>query len=146
MSALCFVDTNVLVYGRDASETAKQPVARSWMERLWKERTGRTGVQVLNEYFVTVTARLQPGLPAADAWRDVTRLFAWNPIPMDRHILARGREIHVRFHLSWWDSLIVAAAGASGCSHLLTEDLQDGQNLDGVLVWSPFRHHPDELP
>ncbi|OQW97604.1 MAG: hypothetical protein BWK77_01325 [Verrucomicrobia bacterium A1] len=145
MNALCFVDTNVLVYGRDASEVGKQPVARLWMQRLWEERAGRTGIQVLNEYFVTVTTRLKPGLPAVDAWRDVTRLFAWNPTPLDRHVLARAREIQVRFRLSWWDSLIVAAAGVSGCSHLLTEDLQDGQNLEGVLVVNPFRHNPDEL-
>lgn len=145
MNALCFVDTNVLVYVRDASEARKQPVAGLWMERLWKERAGRTGIQVLNEYFVTVTTRLRPGLPAADAWRDVQRLFTWNPASLDRHVLARGREIQARFQLSWWDSLIVAAAGVSGCSHLLTEDLQDGQNLDGVLVMNPFRHSPDEL-
>lgn len=145
MNALCFVDTNVLVYGRDASEPEKQPVARSWMEHLWTERAGRTGIQVLNEYFVTVTTRLRPGLPTADAWLDVTRLFAWNPVPLDRHVLARGREIQTRFRLSWWDSLIVAAANVSGCSHLLTEDLQDGRDLDGVKVISPFRHEPDEL-
>jgi predicted nucleic acid-binding protein len=50
-----------------------------------------------------------------------------------------------RYHLSWWDALIVAAAQADGCTHLLSEDLQDGQQLDGVVVISPFLHTPASI-
>ena len=56
-----FVDTNVLVYARDASEPDKQPRAEAWMQHLWRTRSGRTCVQVLNEYYVTVTRKLSPG-------------------------------------------------------------------------------------
>ena len=70
MSAPVFVDTNVLVYARDASEPGKQPRAAAWLAHLWREQTGRTSVQVLSEYYATVTRKLRPGLPAADAWDD----------------------------------------------------------------------------
>lgn len=49
-----------------------------------------------------------------------------------------------RFHLSWWDALIVAAARSAGCSVLLTEDLQHGQDLDGLQVINPFQAPPED--
>ena len=62
MSAICFVDTNVLVYSSDASELVKQPKVHEWLTRLWSDRIARKSVQVLNELFVTVTVKLIPGL------------------------------------------------------------------------------------
>lgn len=138
MTAPVFVDTNVLLYARDASEPAKQRLAASWLEYLWRGRLGRTSVQVLSEYYVNVTRKLDPGLPAAEAWDDVTALMVWNPRAVDRSLLERGRVIETRYRLSWWDSLVVAAAQLEECAVLLTEDLQDGAVFDGVTVRSPF--------
>lgn len=138
MNVKVFVDTNVLVYARDASEPLKQPQAADWLRRLWIERAGRTSVQVLNEYYVTVTRKLSPGLDKDEAWRDVRSLFAWNPQPIDPEVQVRAREIESRFNLSWWDSMIVAAAHMQGCDLLLSEDLQDGLDCEGLIVRSPF--------
>lgn len=63
MSATVFVDTNVFVYARDASEPEKQAVAAQWVRELWTTQAGRTSVQVLSEYYATVTRKLKPGLP-----------------------------------------------------------------------------------
>jgi predicted nucleic acid-binding protein len=138
MSAPVFVDTNVLVYARDTSEPAKQPRAAAWLAHLWREQTGRTSVQVLSEYYVTVTRKLRPGLPAADAWDDVRALTAWRPLAIDTALLERGREIEQRYRLGWWDCLVVAAAQLQDCSVLLSEDLQDGGVYGEVTVRSPF--------
>lgn len=138
MTAPVFVDTNVIVYARDAREPAKQRLAESWLDYLWRERLGRTSVQVLSEYYVSVTRKLDPGLSPADAWDDVNALLAWNPRPVDRVVLERGRAVETRYRLSWWDSLVVATAQLEGCAVLLTEDLQDGAQFDGVTVRSPF--------
>ncbi|MBX9630562.1 MAG: PIN domain-containing protein [Burkholderiales bacterium] len=138
MTAPVFVDTNVIVYARDAREPAKQRLAESWLDHLWRERLGRTSFQVLSEYYVSVTRKLDPGLPPEEAWDDVNAMMAWNPRPIDRAALERGRAIEARYRLSWWDSLVVAAAQLEGCAVLLTEDLQDGAQFDGVTVRSPF--------
>jgi predicted nucleic acid-binding protein len=138
MTAPVFVDTNVLLYARDASAPAKQRLAASWLEHLWLSRLGRISTQVLSEYYVNLTRKLDPGLPAEDAWDDVTALMAWNPRAVDRALLQRGRAIESRYRLSWWDSLVVAAAQLEECAVLLTEDLQDGAVFDGVTVRSPF--------
>lgn len=144
MSAPIFVDTNVLVYARDAGDARRQPLARAWLEWLWAERLGRTGTQVLSEYYVTVTRRLKPGLPEEQAWDDVEALMHWNPQPIDRATMARARTIQVRHRLSWWDSLVVSAAREQGCTVLLTEDLQDGALIDGVRIRNPFVHSIQE--
>lgn len=138
MTAPVFVDTNVFVYARDAGEPIKQPAAATWIEQLWIEQRGRTSIQVLNEYYVTVTRKLRPGMAANDAWADVQALLAWEPRPVDRDLVVRARDIERRHDLSWWDAMIVAAAQFQNCALLLTEDLQDGWNCDGVMVCNPF--------
>ncbi len=146
MSAVCFVDSNLLVYSRDAGEPEKQPRAREWLAHLWTDRSGRLSTQVLNEYYVTVTSKLKPGLSLREAWEDVESLFAWRPLPVDVHVMQQGQRVQHRFGFSWWDSLIVAAAQIAGSTYLLTENLQDGQVLDGVVVLNPFAHAPSDLP
>ncbi len=138
MTAPVFVDTNVLVYARDARDPSKQELAAAWLERLWREHSGRTSMQILAEYYVTVTRKLEPGLSPEGAWDDVSALFAWRPQPIDEALMQRGRENERRHRLSWWDSLVVGAAQVQGCPLLLSEDLQDGGVYGGVTVRSPF--------
>lgn len=145
MSELVFVDTNVLVYRRDSSERAKQPRAKAWVDGLWTRRSGRLSSQVLQEYYQTVTRKLKPGLSRAEARDEVRDLASWRPVPASNELLERAFQIEDRFGLSLWDGLIVAAAQVAGCRYLLTEDLQDSQELDELLVVNPFRHDAREL-
>lgn len=138
MRDLVFVDTNVLVYARDASEPAKQAVAAGWLRELWVEQRGRTSVQVLSEYYVTLTRKLDPGLTPDDAWDDVQALLAWEPQPADPDLLLLARGVERRYRLSWWDAMIVAAAQRQNCPLLLTEDLQNGLVCGDVTIRDPF--------
>jgi len=138
MSARKFVDTNILLYARDLSEPEKQPIAESLMRDLWQERSGRISTQVLNEYFVNATRKLTPGLTKAEAWSDLEALFEWEPRPIDIEVLHRAFQVSTRYDLSWWDSLIVAAAVAAGCEEILSEDLSADQIYEGIRVVNPF--------
>lgn len=138
MSAKGFVDTNILLYAKDASEKEKQPIAAELVQQLWETRSGCLSVQVLNEYYVNVTQKLRPGLTQTEAWADLEALQAWEPIPLSFNLLSRGFNIQSRYQLSWWDSLIVAAAVVSNCKEILSEDLASGQLYDGVPVVNPF--------
>ncbi len=137
-----FVDTNVLVYARDASEAEKQPRAAEWLDHLWRTRKGRLSFQVLHEYYVTTTRKLTPGLAPEQARGDIQDLLAWGPVPVDSEVLEGAWVVEDRFGLGFWDSLIVSAARVSDCRHLLTEDLQHGQELDEIQVVNPFLAHP----
>jgi predicted nucleic acid-binding protein len=145
MTERVFVDTNVLVYGRDASEPTKQKQAMAWLARLWSEKTGRLSFQVLNEFYVTVTNKLQPGMDPQSAREDVRSLLAWRPIPVDARVVEGAWRIQDRYKLSWWDALIVSAAQASDCRYLLTEDLQENRKMSNVKVINPFRILPESI-
>ena len=146
MTGPVFVDTNVLVYDRDRRDARKHDQARAWMAALWRQRgLGVVSTQVLTEFYWTVTRKLRPGLDEDVARRYVRSLCAWEVVSVDQPAISDAWAIQDRFELSFWDSLIVAAARIGRCSVLLTEDLQDGQDLDGLLVVSPFAHPPDLL-
>ncbi len=138
MTEPCFVDSNVFIYARDPSEPLKQKRANEWLFHLWRDQMGRTSMQVLSEFYLTVTLKLAAPAVPADAWHEIQSLFAWHPQPIDGALLARAREIEQRWRLSWWDSLIVAAAQLQRCALLLSEDMHDGVVYGSVTVRSPF--------
>ena len=144
MTEQVFVDTNVLVYQLDVREPDKQAQARVWLDRLWSTRSGRISSQVLQELYVTLTRKLEPGLEREAAQKVVRALWAWQPVLIDERAFTVAWSIQDRFGLSWWDSLIVAAARLAGCSHLLTEDLQHDQDFEGLRVVNPFKTSPEE--
>jgi predicted nucleic acid-binding protein len=145
MSETCFVDTNLLVYFRDSSEPEKQLKSAEWMTVLWESRNGRISYQVLNEYYVTVTQKLKPGLNPEDARSDILDLMSWKPIAMDHGILDGAWIVQDRYGYSWWDALIVSSAQRAGCRYLITEDLQHGREIDGVTIVDPFVETPQIL-
>ena len=137
-----FVDTNVLVFARDAGERNKQPQAQAWLEELWRTRTGRLSLQVLSEFYVTVTRKLDPGLPPDEARADIRAFHAWRPVSADEQMIEAAWSLEDRYSLSFWDALILAAARAAGCDRVLSEDLSEGESYDGVVVVNPFRRQP----
>ena len=145
MTAPVFVDTNVLVYLRDRTEPEKQARAARWLGKLWELRLGRLSYQVLQEYYVTATLKLDPPRAVEDVREDILALLAWGPVETDRAAMEEAWRIQDRHGLSWWDALIVAAALRAGCAYLLTEDLQDGQTIQGLTVVSPFRVEPEAI-
>jgi predicted nucleic acid-binding protein len=145
MTARVFVDTNVLVYQFDARAPEKQMRAKIWLDHLWEAHTGLVSFQVLQEFYAIVTRKLQPGLDPETARRVVRALWAWHPVVVDDRITMIAWADQDRFGLSWWDALVVAAARVTGCSYLLTEDLQHDQDLDGLRVVNPFRVTPQNL-
>jgi predicted nucleic acid-binding protein len=144
MTEPVFVDTNVFLYVFDPADLNKQSAAQAWRNELWKNRTGRISYQVLQEFYVKATQKWPESREEIRA--EVNDLLAWQPVTVDAEILERGWKLQDRYQLSYWDALIVAAAASIGCRYLLTEDLQTGQELDGILVINPFLASPSSLP
>jgi predicted nucleic acid-binding protein len=113
------------------------------MAHLWESRQGRLSYQVLQEFYVTVTETLRPGLDRESARRDVQSFLPWRPVTVDRVVFEGAWSLQARHRLSWWDALIAAAAQVGGCAYLLTEDLQDDSVLGTVRVVNPFRVSPE---
>lgn len=140
-----FVDTNVFVYAKDASETSKQTQATMWLDHLWETRQGRLSTQVLSELYAVASKKLSNALSKTEARTYFTSLLAWKPVIIDQRHIAAAFKLEDSYDINYWDALIVAAAQSSGCSHLLTEDMQHHQQLGSVLVINPFLVDPESI-
>ena len=134
-----FVDTNILVYAEDADAGSKRDTARDLLTDLWKTRQGALSVQVLQEFYVTVTRKLKRPMPKERAREIVLEYLAWTVIPNTGELLAAALDLQPRLGLSFWDAMIVQAAVEAGCDHLYSEDLNAGQRYGTLTVINPFR-------
>ena len=133
-----FVDANVLVYAFDSSAARKQQAARQLLERLWESNGGCLSIQVLQEFFVTVTKKVAKPLSVADATARVREFSAWRVFAPAAEDVLDAIALHAQAKIGFWDAMIVLAAAESGCDVLWTEDLNDGQLLRGVRIRNPF--------
>ena len=139
MTALVFVDSNVLIYSEDGRDPAKQRAALEWLDALWLRGCGRLSTQTLTEFYVNATRKIHPPMPQGEARAKVRRFAAWQPWQVDSATLESGWAVEARYGLHFWDSLIIAAAQHMGCRYVLSEDMGAGQEYGSVKVISPFR-------
>jgi predicted nucleic acid-binding protein len=138
MNAEVFVDTNIFLYAidEDPASAAKRDLAR---KLLLSEPWGWS-VQVAAEFFVNAISPKRPfRLASADAAAFVETWLAYPTLPATPDLVRAAIDIHQRFQLSYWDAAILAAAKRLGCHTVYTEDLNHGQDYDGVRVVNPFR-------
>jgi predicted nucleic acid-binding protein len=133
-----FVDTNVLVYAHDRSETRKQPIARELLNVLWRTRTGVLSTQVLQEFYVVATRKFDPPMRRAAA-REVVALYGeWPVVRPDVALVVAASKLEERHAFSFWDALVVEAARRGGATRLLTENLQAGRRIGEIRIENPF--------
>jgi predicted nucleic acid-binding protein len=136
---LVFVDTNVLVYAHDRSESRKQPLAQAVLRELWRTGAGVLSTQVLQEFYVVATRRCEPPMSPLEA-RELVALYAtWQLVAVDAPMIVAASELEEAHTLSFWDALVVEAARRAGAARLLTEDMQDGREIGGLRIEDPFR-------
>ncbi len=132
-----FVDTNVLVYLFDTDAPDKQARAR---ELLREERDRLVvSVQVLGEFYVTVTRKLAAPLPFEAAAHAVDALCELQVQSLHPELVRSAVRRSQSSRLSYWDSLIVETALSCGAGVLFTEDLRDGQVIDSLRIVNPFQ-------
>jgi predicted nucleic acid-binding protein len=137
MSARSFFDTNVLLYTDDADAPAKRRVALDLLARHRRDGTGVLSLQVLQEYFNAATRKL--GVPADIARRKVELFAAHHVVVLDVEDVLGAIDLHRLRRISFWDALIVRAAGQGGCATIYSEDFGAGTSFDRVKVVDPFR-------
>lgn len=132
-----FLDTNVLVYLFDHDEPLKTQRARDLLEQAKPDELALSA-QVLSEFYVVVTRKLKRPLDTDTAAEAVDWLTLLRVVPLDPELVKAAIQTSRSAQLSYWDGLIVASAAVAGCQRLLTEDLNDGQQIGSVRVENPF--------
>ena len=139
MSGRTFVDTNIFIYSYDARDPVKQSKARQLIEDLMLEGTATVSYQVVHEFFQFALVKAAKKMSHRDAHIFLEEVF--RPIasvPSTISLVSEAIRIQERYLLSWYDSLIVAAAQQAGCGVLYSEDLQHGQRIGELIVRNPF--------
>jgi predicted nucleic acid-binding protein len=146
MNDRAFFDTNVLVYAFDNSEPGKSAIAKKLIHDFGKDGNLALSTQVLQEFYVTLTKVGRSLLTSEDAGEIVNDFAEFPLVQVDKNIISRAMKRHRSKVFSFWDALIVEAALQSGCSQLLSEDMQDGLVIDSLTIRNPFADlstHPD---
>jgi predicted nucleic acid-binding protein len=136
MSDRVFVDTNIFVYADDRGAKSKRVRARAVLSELIRTRRAVVSTQVMQEYFVAAIKKL--GLSPGRARIRVERLNRLDVVVIRPELILGAIDLCRLHPLSFWDALVVRSASAAGCGRLLSEDMQDGQMIDGVRIENPF--------
>lgn len=135
---LAAIDTNVLLYAADSNgDRNKHALAFELLDRASERRRALLPLQALSEFYAVAVRKFgaAPADAAAlvDAWSEAFPVYPAGPADM-----SDAMRVHARHGLSFWDAMIWSVARRSGARLLLSEDLQDGRDLEGVRFINPF--------
>lgn len=139
MSDRFFLDTNIFVYSFDQSAPAKARRAAQLIREALTAQKGVISYQVVQEFFNVALKRFSQPMQAADAGQYLIAVFRpLLAVHSSQALYAEALFLHAQSRLSWYDSLIVAAAIQARCEILFSEDLQHGQRFGTLQVRNPF--------
>ena len=139
MSDKCFVDTNILVYAHDFGTGAKHERARTLIEELWSSGGGVLSTQVLQELCINLRRKAARPLSVEETRRLIEDYSSWDVVVNTSESVLQALTIELRYKISFWDALILQAAGSSEATVLYSEDLGEGQTYGSVRVVNPLR-------
>lgn len=139
MSGKILLDTNILVYAYDRSEPEKQQQAFSILQQLVTAKTGVLSTQVLAEFFVAVTRKIQLPLSAAQAYERIGNyLHSWTVVEVNGWVVLEAVRGVRDYQFSYWDAQIWATAKSNQISVVYSEDFNVGAVIEGVQFINPF--------
>ncbi len=139
MSDKYFVDTNILVYAHDLKQGAKHERARALVQELWESENGVLSTQVLQELCVSLRRKVARPLSAEGTRKVIEDYASWEIVVNTAESVLQALDLEGRYGISFWDALIVQAAGSCGAGVIYSEDLGDGQSYDEVRVVNPLK-------
>lgn len=138
MTDRIFVDTTILVYAHDVSAGDKNTKAKQLIQELWANKMGCLSIQVMQEFYVTVTQKVPNPMDKATAIEVIRSLGYWNvhePLIDD---IINAIDIQMRYQVSFWDAMILQSAIQLECDLLWSEDLNPGQVYQGIKLINPL--------
>ena len=140
MKDKAFLDTNILVYAIDSDPAGqhKRREARELVHEHIVNRSGVISVQVMQEFFVTATRKIANKLSVDESLEFLSYISVLEIVYPDEHLVFSAARKIKHDQISFWDAMIIHSARISGCTTLLSEDLQSGSEIDGVKIINPF--------
>ena len=137
MNGKTFVDSNVLIYAYDSEAGIKHRIANGVLRELWEQRLGVLSTQVLQEFYVNVTKKISKPISKSKARLFVESYMGWCAETTTAEV-ATAFRIEDEARVNFWDALIIASALKRGATRILSEDLNAGQRIAGIVIENPF--------
>ena len=134
-----FVDTNILVYAHDVSAGIKHATAKKLIQELWENKTGCLSIQVMQEFYVSVTQEVPNPMDYVNAIGIIRDLKYWKVHEPKIEDVLNAVDIQQRYQISFWDAMILQSALQLECGLLWSEDLNPGQVYESVKLINPFQ-------
>jgi len=135
MTGKCFFDSNVWIYLLSDDEPAKKEQAGRWLSEVEQKVVSW---QVVNE----VCANLLKKKSKSESFVRVAMDFiceSCEVVDFSLPLLETASELRARHGVSFWDSLVVAAAHGADCDTIVSEDMQDGRKFGQMVVRNIFK-------
>jgi predicted nucleic acid-binding protein len=134
-----FLDSNIILYSIDSGSKAKQKTAKSLVTDALKNRASLISFQVVQETLNIAQRKFE--VPITD--QDAQSLLQSVLMPLmkvlpSESLYLEALRIRNRYKFSFYDSLIISAALSQNCTRLYTEDMQNGQTIEGLKIVNPF--------
>jgi predicted nucleic acid-binding protein len=139
MNDKSFVDTNIMVYAHDLDAGEKHEIAKRTLITLWESGTGVISTQVLQEFYVTLTRKVPNPLKKSLVRSILKNYLVWEVVVNNGETILQAIEIEENYNISFWDAMIVSAAYSKNAAFIITEDLNDGQQIEGIIIVNPFK-------
>ena len=131
-----FIDTNILVYTLDQKNIEKRDRARKIVKKVVESHQPVISTQVIKEFYVVASNKLKADPIVVK--NIIHNFHNMEIVNNDLDLIEQAIDISVLSQLSFWDSLIIAAAEKANCEYVLSEDLNSGQNYRGIKLFNPF--------
>jgi predicted nucleic acid-binding protein len=136
------IDTNILVYAYDSSETKKHDRCKAVLKEVWEKGGGVITLQNLMEFFVVVTMKVEKPLPIVQARaiiEDILLSRKWTVIDRDVSTFLKATELVSMYGRHFWDSLIAACMLENDIQEIVTENTKDFSDIPGISVSNPLK-------
>ena len=131
-----FIDTNILVYTLDQKNIVKRDMARKIVKKVVESHQPVISTQVIKEFYVVASTKLKADPIVVK--NIIHNFHNMEIVNNDLDLIEQAIDISILSQLSFWDSLIIAAAEKANCEYVLSEDLNSGQNYRGIKLLNPF--------
>jgi len=131
-----FIDTNILVYTLDQKNIVKRDMARKIVKKVVESHQPVISTQVIKEFYVVASTKLKADPIVVK--NIIHNFHNMEIVNNDLDLIEQAIDISILSQLSFWYSLIIAAAEKANCEYVLSEDLNSGQNYRGIKLLNPF--------
>jgi len=136
MTEKYFVDTNILIYCIDNHYPKKKSISRELIAKLFEDNSGIISTQVLQEFYYAAVNKLRSDHKIV---KELLKSFEdFEIVQINPAIIYNAIDCSITNKISFWDALIISAAKSANCNKLFSEDLNNGQIINGVEIVNPF--------